>query len=92
MSWLGNLFGENKWKTAKNYQYRILNIIIISSEWKLIYSDLLMIRVTVVNVLPLDHSMSLASFYTPWKHQKTSGFLMFSGGIERDQWHEMGQL
>ena len=22
-------------------------------------------------------------FYTPWKHQKTSGFLMFSGGIER---------
>ena len=22
-------------------------------------------------------------FYTPWKHQKTIGFLMFSGGIER---------
>ena len=22
------------------------------------------------------------------KPQKTSGFLMFSGGIERDQWHE----
>ena len=21
---------------------------------------------------------------------KTSGFLMFSGGIERDQWHELG--
>ena len=25
------------------------------------------------------------SFYTSWKHQKTSGFLMFSGGIGRDQ-------
>ena len=29
-------------------------------------------------------------FYTPGLHQKTSGFLMFSGGIKRDQWHEMG--
>ena len=25
----------------------------------------------------------MGSFYTPWKHQKTSGFQMFSGGIER---------
>ena len=32
----------------------------------------------------------MASFYTPWKNQKTFGFLMFSGDIERDQWHEMG--
>ena len=23
------------------------------------------------------------------RHQKTRGFLTFSGGIERDQWHEM---
>ena len=27
------------------------------------------------------------SFYTPWKYQNTKGFLMFPGGIERDQWH-----
>ena len=33
--------------------------------------------------------MPLISFYTPRK-QKIRGFLMFSGGIERDQWHEMG--
>ena len=26
------------------------------------------------------HIMQLISFYYPWKHQKTSGFLMFSGG------------
>ena len=31
-------------------------------------------------------------FYTPWKHQKTSGFLMFSGGIEVEQWLKMGYL
>ena len=34
------------------------------------------------------HFTLLVCIYTPWKHQKTSGFLMFSGGIERDQWYE----
>ena len=38
----------------------------------------------------LIHFMPLVSFYTPSKHQKTFGFLMFLGGIERGQWHEMG--
>ena len=33
--------------------------------------------------------MPMFSFYTPWKHLKVSGFLTFSGGIEKDQWHEM---
>ena len=32
----------------------------------------------------------LFSFHTTWKHKKTSGFLIFSGGIERDKWHEQG--
>ena len=32
----------------------------------------------------LTHFMPLVSFYTPWKHQKTIGFLMFSAGLERD--------
>ena len=29
-------------------------------------------------------------FQYPLKTSQTRGFLMFSGGIERDQWHEMG--
>ena len=29
------------------------------------------------------------SFYSPWKYQKTRGFLMFLAGIESEQWHEM---
>ena len=41
-------------------------------------------------VVLLTHFMPLISFDTPRKYQKTSGFLMFSWGIERDQWHEMG--
>ena len=31
--------------------------------------------------------MPLVTFYTPWKHKKTIGFVMFSGGTERD--HDM---
>ena len=31
---------------------------------------------------PLTHFMPLISFDNPWKHQKNSGFLMFSGGTK----------
>ena len=39
----------------------------------------------------LTYFMSLIAFDTPWKHQKTYGFLMFPEGIKRDQEHEMRQ-
>ena len=29
-------------------------------------------------------------FYTPWKHQKTKLFLVFSGGIKWEHWQNMG--
>ena len=32
----------------------------------------------------------MVGFYNPWKHQKTSVLVMFSGGTERKQSHEMG--
>ena len=38
----------------------------------------------------LTHFMAQVSFYTPRKHLKISSFLLFSGGIEGDQWHEIG--
>ena len=38
----------------------------------------------------LTYFMSLISFFTPWKLQKTRGFLVFSGILERDQWHDIG--
>ena len=31
-------------------------------------------------------------FYTPWKHQKTSGFLMFPRGIDVKHWLIMGYI
>ena len=33
----------------------------------------------------LTHFSQVSHFYTPWKRQKTKGFLKFSGGIE--MWH-----
>ena len=35
---------------------------------------------------------SMLTFYTPWKHQKNKGFLVFSEGIKRQHWPEMGSL
>ena len=54
----------------------------------------LLFSVWLVYILRLlsTHFMPLISFYTPWKHQKTSDLLMFLGGIERCQWHEMGYI
>ena len=44
-----------------------------------------------INVFLLSHFMQLISFDTAWKHQKSRGFMMFSRGIKKIQWHEMGQ-
>ena len=32
----------------------------------------------------VTHFMAQVSFYNLWKHQKTIGFVVFSGGIEGD--------
>ena len=39
----------------------------------------------LINFSPVSH------FYTPWKRQKTFGFLTFSEGIEMWQWTKMRQ-
>ena len=49
-----------------------------------------MIITDVIIRITLTHFMPRVSFYTPWKHQKTKDLPMFSGGIERDQWDEIG--
>ena len=36
------------------------------------------------------HGIPMSHFYTPWKRQKTFGFLTFSGGIEMGHWTKMG--
>ena len=38
----------------------------------------------------LTHFSPMPHFYTPWKRQKTYGFLTFSGGIEMWHWTKIG--
>ena len=46
-------------------------------------NHMLFIKFKVV-VKILTHFQPMIQFYTPWKHQKTWGFLMFLDGIELD--------
>ena len=39
----------------------------------------------------LTHFKPMLHFYTPWKRQKTRGFLTLSGGMEIEHWLIMGQ-
>ena len=48
-------------------------------KYVLLISEALLFAKTI-----LTYFISLISFHTPWK-QKTSGFAMFAGGIERDR-------
>ena len=38
----------------------------------------------------LIHFQPMFHFYSPWKYQKTFGFLIFSGCIEVEQWLKIG--
>ena len=38
----------------------------------------------------LAHFRLIFPFYIPWTHQRSSGFLMFLGGITKESWSEMG--
>ena len=48
-------------------------------------------EVAVFNRLSISCHLSPSILY-PLKYQKTSGFLVFVGVIERDHWHEIGSV
>ena len=43
-----------------------------------------------ITIFILIHFFPMLPFYIPCKYQKIKGFLMFSGGIKRLHWEEMG--
>ena len=43
------------------------------------------------SIATLTYFQQLFHFYTPWKHQKAYGFLIFSGGIEVEHWLKIDQ-
>ena len=45
-----------------------------------------------MSISALIHFMQLISLFTLWKHQKTSGSLMFSECKEREQLHEISYI
>ena len=45
----------------------------------------------MVQMWTFIHFSSMSHFYTPWKRQKTIGFLTFSGGIEMWHWTKLGK-
>ena len=56
-----------------------------------LYSDLFYTVSASRNfITALTHFSPVSHFYTPWKRQKTFGFLTFSGGIEMWHWTKMG--
>ena len=44
---------------------------------------------SILEILISVHFQPLFYFYTPWKYQKTFGFLMFLGVIEVEHWLKM---
>ena len=58
-----------------------------STSLNIFHSKTVVISIIVRNAK--THFMLMVSFHTPWKHQKTFGFLIFLGGMEIDRWQEM---
>ena len=83
-------FAEHLWTTVSKQLFFQKHILNLPKDiwWSFLCKNSQ--QLSAINHMPLTHFMSLISFDTPWKHQKTSGFLMFSGGIKRDQGHEKG--
>ena len=67
----------------KILHYNILNDIYINGGSWNTYNAYCVETLSFETNTCLTHFTLLAFFYTPWKHQKTRVFMMFSGGIER---------
>ena len=53
------------------------------------YDLLNVVHLNFVQPPLLTHSKPMFHFPTPWNRQKTCNFLMFSGRVETDYWHEI---
>ena len=64
---------------------------IVARDWRIVSAppNQWQWRAKKINIL-LTLFSPVPHFYTPWKRQKTFGFLMFSGGIEIWHWTKMG--
>ena len=56
---------------------------------KLTHVNLMLHFYTPLAPIPFS---SVSHFYTPWKRQKPKSFLIFSRGIEMEQWAKMDYI
>ena len=58
------------------------------------YETSMNVSILLIHFLKISLLIHVMAYWSlsilPEKHQKTRGFLMFSGGIDRDQWHKIG--
>ena len=69
---------------------KIISTKFLFSQYFIIVCVSLKIDVAKLLCTVLTHFSPVPHFYTPWKRQKTFGFLTFSGGIEMWHWTKMG--
>ena len=69
-----------------------VNTAIIQNLWHIIFMWRKKVAVDfqICISVPLTHFSPVSHFYTPWKGQKTKGFLTFSGVIEIEHWTKLG--
>ena len=73
------------------YRMQMLESIIVpyltgKRNWKRLHYQILIKQKTFVSTGKDREDCDITPFYTPWKYQKTRGFLMFSGGIIMGHW------
>ena len=92
-----NLFLENQF--LKGYHLKLLTFIIgqIDGQWADVYLYIcIYMYIYRGQIVHMKYASQLTYFspvshcHTPWKCQKTKGFLTFSGGIEMWHWTKMG--
>ena len=61
-----------------------------SNFWNTFWKTLSQRTFSGTTSIILSHILPMSHFCTPWKRQKTEGFLTFSGGTEMKHWENMG--
>ena len=84
------------WKfQAMHYAFVVSEIILTWKSWQE-HKYFAIVSLTKINkrnkVLSPSPFISPVLNYSPWKHEKTRSFLIFSGDLDEEgQWHEMGK-
>ena len=82
--WMIKMVPFHRWCTIQSSYWRFWPNNIIKKDLIKKYSFLP--SKTMMNANLTTHFSPMFHFYTPWKRQKTKGFLTFLGGIEIEHW------